>query len=109
MNKYSTAGCATPISNQRPTSHSLIMKMNLAKTAALTGTLLVTALSTGCHTPKPTVPVQSGFLSSYNNLVQVDASTWRYVDMQRLPRYTSFQIRTVKVMFDEFDGKPLTA
>jgi len=85
------------------------MKMNRLKTAVLAGTLLATALSTGCHTPKPSVPVQSGFLSSYNNLVQVDATTWRYLDTQRLPRYTAFQIRTVKVLFDEFDGKPLTA
>lgn len=85
------------------------MKMNLVKTGVLTGTLLAAALWTGCHTPKPSVPVQSGFLSSYHHLVQVDASTWRYLDTDRLPRYTAFQIRKVEVLFDEFDGKPLTS
>jgi hypothetical protein len=85
------------------------MKMNLVKSGVLAAAVCAAVLSSGCHTPQPSVPVKSGFLSSYNNLVQVDATTWRYLDTQRLPRYTSFQIRSVKVLFDEFDGKPLTA
>lgn len=84
------------------------MKSKLIQSGIYASVLLAAALASGCKTPKPTVPVQSGFLSTYNNLVQVDASTWRYLDTQRLPRYTSFQIKTIKVAFDEFDGKPLT-
>ena len=87
------------------------MKSTLNRlTCGLSTALTVTALMllTGCASGKPLPPKRSGFLYNYDNLKQVDATTWRYVNTNRLALYHKFVIAPIKVMVTEFDGKPVT-
>jgi hypothetical protein len=77
-----------------------------------TGKLLLTVTATlavalwcGCKTaaPKP-----SGFLSDYSRLRQVNDSTWRYADANRLAAYKTFTVSPVNVMVKEYWGTTLT-
>lgn len=86
------------------------MKMTLNRLAGgLTAALTLTGLLllAGCAgTPLP--PKRSGFLYNYSNLKQVDATTWRYVNTNRLALYSKFVIAPVQIKVTEFEGKPVT-
>lgn len=86
------------------------MKMTLNRLAGgLTAALTLTGLLllAGCAgTPLP--PKRSGFLYKYSNLKQVDATTWRYVNTNRLALYNKFVIAPVQIKVTEFEGKPVT-
>lgn len=81
--------------------------MNRSIAIALAGVAGLSLLA-GCR-HSPNAPTKTGFLYTYNNLVQVDASTWRYINADRLPIYRRFTIDPVKVMVKEWEGKELTA
>ena len=49
------------------------------------------------------------FLSTYNHLRQVDELNWRYISPALLAQCNRFVVSPVKVLFTEFEGKPLTA
>ena len=54
------------------------------------------------------VPVRSGFLTTYRDMEQRDASTWRYLDPNnRMANYSRFVINPVKIMVSEFEGRPV--
>jgi len=72
--------------------------------ATTTAGLLLVA---GCA-GTPQAPTQSGFLSQYIHLKKVDATTSRYIFKNRLALYNKFEITTVKVLPEQFDGKFLT-
>lgn len=77
--------------------------------AALTAvlSLAVVILATGCAgTPRP--PKKSGFLFNYSNLRQVDETTWRFVNTNRLALYSKFMIGPIQILPTEFDGRPIT-
>jgi len=86
--------------------------MNMTKSRLAGGltTLLTLAgllILAGCAgTPRP--PTRSGFLYNYDNLKQVDDTTWRYVNTNRLALYRKFEITTPKVLATQYDGKPIT-
>jgi len=86
------------------------MKMTLNRlVGGLTTALTLTGilLLAGCAgTPLP--PKRSGFLYNYSNLKQVDATTWRYVNTNRLALYNKFVIAPVQIKVTEFEGKPVT-
>jgi hypothetical protein len=78
-----------------------------------TGKLLLSATATlalvlwaGCKTapPKP-----SGFLSDYSRLQQVNDSTWRYVDKDRLSAYSKFTVPPAKVLVKQYGGTTFNA
>lgn len=57
--------------------------------------------------PTP-VPVRSGFLTTYRDMVQVDSVTWRYLDPNnRMAEYRRFMIEPVKILVSEFEGRPV--
>lgn len=85
----------------KTTSNRLLGGITAALT--LTGILLLA----GCA-GTPIAPKRSGFLYNYSNLKQVDATTWRYVNTNRLALYSKFVIAPVKIMVKEFDGTPVT-
>ena len=62
---------------------------------------------TGCKTT-PNAPVQSGFLSQYHNMKEVEPGRWVYLNKERLGSYNKFMVDPVKVLFTEYKGKPLT-
>jgi len=77
--------------------------ISLTPIAAVAGVLLLA----GCAgTPQP--PKRSGFLYNYDNLQQVDDTTWRYVNTNRLALYRKFEITTPKILATQYDGKPIT-
>lgn len=63
---------------------------------------------TACKTT-PQMTSRPDFLSTYDHLQKVDATTWRYVSPPLLANCNKFIVSPVKVLFTEFDGKPLTA
>lgn len=82
------------------------MKNTYAVMLAAAGLLWVTGCSSTSSVSKE--PVRTGFLSKYNHLEQVDASTWRYINYDRLGTYNKFVVSPVKVMATEFKGQALT-
>lgn len=71
-------------------------------------TLAGLLLAAGCAgTPK--TPARSGFLYNYDNLKPVDATTWRYVNTNRLAQYRKFEITAPQILATQYDGKPITA
>jgi hypothetical protein len=63
---------------------------------------------TACKaTPKFTN--RPSFLSTYNHIRKVDDTTWRYVAPPLLAQSHKFVVSPVKVLFDQYDGKPITA
>jgi hypothetical protein len=66
-------------------------------------------LLAGCATRTASVPVQSGFLTRYDQLQKVDETTSRYVDAARLRTCKKFTIKPVQVLAESFGGKPLAA
>jgi hypothetical protein len=63
---------------------------------------------TACKTT-PQMTNRPDFLSTYSHLEKVDATTWRYVNPLLLGECKKFIVSPVKVLFNEVDGKPLTA
>jgi len=63
---------------------------------------------TACKTT-PQMTNRPDFLSSYSHLEKVDATTWRYVSPVLLGQCNKFIVSPVKVLFTEYDGKPITA
>jgi hypothetical protein len=80
------------------------MKNTTLMTAAVAGLLALTA----CETT-PQMTNRPSFLSTYNHLQKVDATTWRYVSPVLLGQCHKFIVSPVKVLFTEYDGQPLTA
>jgi len=68
-----------------------------------------TALLTlaGCKAT-PQMATRPDFLSTYDHLNKVDATTWRYVSPPLLANCNKFVVSPVKVLFSEYDGKPIT-
>jgi hypothetical protein len=62
---------------------------------------------TACKT-EPQMTSRPDFLSSYNHLQKVDATTWRYVSAPLLANCSKFVVSPVKVLFKDYDGKPIT-
>jgi len=78
-----------------------------------TGKLLLSATATlalflwaGC---KSAPPKPSGFLSDYSRLQQVNDSTWRYVDKDRLSAYSKFTVPPTKIMVKQYGGTTFNA
>ena len=83
------------------------MRNTYKLTLLLSGTATLALLTWGCKTA---APPPSGFLSGgYSNLKQVDNSTWRYVDTNRLAAYRSFRVEPVSVLVKEYWGTTFTA
>jgi len=57
----------------------------------------------------PQMTVRPDFLSSYDHLRKVDAGNWRYVSPPLLANCNKFMVSPVKVLFNDFEGKPITA
>jgi hypothetical protein len=57
----------------------------------------------------PQMTNRPDFLSTYNHLEKVDATTWRYVSQPLLANCNKFIVSPVKVLFTEVEGKPITA
>jgi hypothetical protein len=49
------------------------------------------------------------FLSTYDHLEKVEPGVWRYVSQPLLANCNKFIVSPVKVLFTEFEGKPVTA
>ncbi len=56
----------------------------------------------------PQMTSRPDFLSTYDHLQKVDATTWRYVSPPLLANCNKFMVGPVKVLFTEVEGKPLT-
>jgi hypothetical protein len=63
---------------------------------------------TACKT-QPQMTNRPDFLSTYNHLQKVETGYWRYVSQPLLANCTKFYFAPVKVLFTEFEGKPITA
>ena len=63
---------------------------------------------TACKTT-PQMTSRPDFLSTFSHLQKVDATTWRYVSPVLLGQCNKFIVSPVKVLFTEFEGKPITA
>ncbi len=63
---------------------------------------------TACKTT-PEMTSRPDFLSSYSHLEKVETGVWRYVNKDLLANCNKFTIDPVKVLFDEVEGKPITA
>jgi hypothetical protein len=63
---------------------------------------------TACKTT-PQMTNRPDFLSTYSHLQKVDATTWRYVSPVLLGQCNRFIVSPVKVLFTEYNGKPITA
>ena len=57
----------------------------------------------------PQMTSRPDFLSTYNHIKKVDDTTWRYVNPVLLGQCNKFIVSPVKVLFNEFEGKPVTA
>lgn len=72
--------------------------------APIAGLLALTACKS-----TPQMTNRPDFLSTYNHIQKVDATTWRYVSLPLLGRCNKFIVSPVKVLFNEFEGRPITA
>jgi hypothetical protein len=57
----------------------------------------------------PQMSNRPDFLSTYNHLQKVDATTWRYVSPPLLANCNKFIVSPVKVLFNDLEGKPVSA
>ena len=57
----------------------------------------------------PQMTNRPDFLSTYDHLQKVDATTWRYVSTPLLRNCNKFIVSPVKVLINEMQGKPVTA
>jgi hypothetical protein len=57
----------------------------------------------------PQMTSRPDFLSTYDHLQKVDTGVWRYLSPPLLANCNKFVVSPVKVLFNEIDGKPLTA
>jgi hypothetical protein len=74
----------------------------MIRTALAATTITAVLALGGCASPETPPPVKTGFLSTYRNLDQMDASTWRYIDPNnRLARYDKFNIAPVEFSLPE--------
>ena len=62
---------------------------------------------TGCEST-PQMTNRPDFLSTYTHLQKVETGVYRYVSPPLLANCTKFYIDPVKVLFTEYDGKPIT-
>ena len=62
----------------------------------------------GCKT-KPQMTNRPDFLSTYDHLQKVDTGVWRYTSPPQLANCNKFIVSPVKVLFNDIEGKPLTA
>ena len=69
----------------------------------LAGLLALTACKT-----TPQMTSRPDFLSTYDHLQKVDATTWRYVSPVLLGQCNKFMISPVKIVFTQYEGKPIT-
>jgi hypothetical protein len=79
-------------------------KTQLLYIVSVAGLLALTACKT-----TPEMTNRPDFLSTYSHLRQVDDLNWRYVSADQLVLCKKFMVSPVKVLFTEFDGKPITA
>jgi len=70
--------------------------------------LAVLLALTACKST-PQMETRPDFLSTYDHLKKVDATTWRYVSAPQLANCSKFVVDPVKVLFTEAEGKPITA
>jgi hypothetical protein len=70
----------------------------------IAGMLALTACTT-----TPQISNRPDFLSTYNHLQKVDATTWRYASPPQLANCNKFIVSPVKVLLTDLEGKPLTA
>ncbi len=79
---------------------------NTGKLLPSAAAALALVLWAGCKTapPKP-----SGFLSDYSRLQQVNNSTWRYVDSERLAACSKFTVSPAKIMVKQYGGTTFNA
>jgi hypothetical protein len=80
------------------------MTKHLCRFALLLGLLGFTACKT-----TPQMTNRPDFLSTYRHLRQVDDLNWRYVNPDLLGLNKSFIVSPVKVLFTQYEGKPVTA
>jgi hypothetical protein len=64
-------------------------------------------LLAACKTT-PQMTSRPDFLSTYDHLQKVDTGVWRYTSPPLLANCNKFIVSPVKVLFNEFDGKPIT-
>ena len=53
-------------------------------------------------------PGRSGYLSHYHHLKKVDATTSRYINVDRLKQYNKFKISSIQILTKAYNGKPIT-
>jgi hypothetical protein len=61
----------------------------------------------GCKST-PQMTSRPDFLSTYDHLQKVETGVYRYVSPPLLANCSKFMIDPVKVLFTEYDGKPIT-
>jgi uncharacterized protein DUF3313 len=62
-----------------------------------------------CSSTTPQMTSRPDFLSTYDHLRQVDATSWRYVSDPLLANCNKFIISPVTVLINDLEGKPVTA
>jgi hypothetical protein len=67
----------------------------------------VTLLS-ACTSPTAKAPIRKGSLTSYHNLEQLDESTWRYINRDRLGSYNRFIVQPVKIVATAYEDRPIS-
>jgi hypothetical protein len=70
---------------------------------AVVGLLALTACK---NTPQMTS--RPDFLTTYDHLNKVEDGVWRYISPPLLANCNKFIVDPVKILFNEYDGKPLT-
>ncbi len=83
--------------------------MNITKYLWLAPLAGLAALTACTSTPTPEMRNRPGFLSSYDHLRKVDDTTLRYVSLPLLAQCNKFIVSPVKVLFNEYEGKAITA
>jgi hypothetical protein len=85
------------------------MKLNRMKKFKFLWLISVAGLLTllGCKST-PQMTSRPDFLSTYDHLQKVEPAVWRYVSQPLLANCNKFMISPVKVLFTEYDGKPIT-
>lgn len=82
--------------------------MKMTKLPWLATPVAAALVLTACQST-PEMRNRPGFLTAYNHLQKVDDTTYRYVSPQLLALCNKFTVSPVKVLFNEYQGKPLTA
>jgi hypothetical protein len=89
---------------------AVAMKTSRFQSVPLPIALLITsvALLSACTSPTAKAPVRTGSLTTYHNLEQVDESTWRYINRDRLGSYNKFIVQPVKIVAADYEGRPIS-